>query len=556
MKILGLAFTSHNDSVALVNNAELVNHFQLERFTKFYKNHSNDSAVYSNINKQTCMYIENLIKRINNIDYYAISYIDLEKSKFKVNFFNNLLNCDIRHIRTKLPTKLGDYNIINDNVYYIDHHQAHAAYARYTAPFENADVLAYGNVRNKFQSIFVDSENNIHDCGVLSKDPSFFIGQLWFDLSKSFFKDNFNAKGMELSAYGNVNQNLLEFFYEVSERVSAVEVEKLSLFDNICKIFNIPNVKYNIEEKYIKDLFATLQHFSTEYVIDNLKKHKTSDNLCISGGVALNGYINEEILKRKIYKKIHVPPAATNEGQSIGCALHALYHLEGKKIKTNNPNKIMYLSNSFKMIKNDDDLYMDDDKLCSFIAKKISEGYVIGWFQGKGESGSRGLGNRSILADPRNPKMKNHLINNVKKMEWYRPFGPSILQEEVSKWFVINGNKESPFMTRIMNYKKNKENLIPAVCHIDNTARVQTVTKDINLKFYTLIKEFNKITKVPLLLNTSFSSNNEPIVESPTNALNFFNKNNIDILVLENYVYFRNNDKNIKPLIDEINENE
>lgn len=166
---------------------------------------------------------------------------------------------------------------------------------------------------------------------------------------------------------------------------------------------------------------------------------------------------------------------------------------------------------------------------------------------------TRALGNRSILADPRNPKMKDHINFKVKKREWYRPFAPSVLMEEASKWFILNGNPIAPYMTRILKYKKGKSKHVPATTHIDDTARIQTVTEEINPRYYKLIKEFFKLTNVPILLNTSFNGKNEPIVETPSNAFKCFQKNNIDILVLENNVYFRNGDKNIKPFIEESN---
>jgi carbamoyltransferase len=355
---------------------------------------------------------------------------------------------------------------------------------------------------------------------------------------------------MALSAYGKINYKLIELFDNIQEKYK----NRLIGFAYGTHVHDIYNGLFSKHPVNIEDFYATLQYYSTELVVNNLKKYKSSDNLCLSGGCALNGYINEEILKRKIYKKIHIPPAVTDEGQSLGAALHALYILEGKRVNINNPNKIMYLGESYSVpeyIK--ENLKLEDDELYTFLAKKISEGYVIGWYQGRSESGPRALGNRSILADPRNPKMKDHINFKVKKREWYRPFAPSVLMEEASKWFILNGNRIAPYMTRILKYKKGKSKHVPATTHIDDTARIQTVTEEINPRYYKLIKEFFKLTNVPILLNTSFNGKNEPIVETPSNAFKCFQKNNIDILVLENNVYFRNGDKNIKPFIEESN---
>jgi len=223
--------------------------------------------------------------------------------------------------------------------------------------------------------------------------------------------------------------------------------------------------------------------------------------------------MNEEFTK--VYKNVHVPPAVGDEGQSLGTYMHADYTL----------NNNVHIPNVYS---GKEYLYEGNDLDLSFIAKSISEGKIVGWFQGKSESGNRALGNRSILADPRNSNIKNIINSTIKKREDFRPFAPSVLEENYKEYF--DTNQPSPYMSRIVPVKSK---LIPGVTHIDNTARIQTVTKNQNEKYFNLIKEFAKVTNIPMLLNTSFNCQ-EPIVETPEEAINTFNNTALDILVINN----------------------
>jgi len=563
MNILGFASVNHDPTLAMISDDEIKFHYEIERYLRIkdlnirkfrYQNSFNYKLVYNKIQ-------EIVEQNIKNVDVVALSMA----STFV--FYNSIFTPIMKkNINYDMNFEKFEENVIsyaknlnnfedhiffeNEKIYFIDHHLSHLSYSFLTSPFEESDVLSYDGYGFKNQSLFKQN-NKLFDTGINGGTADFFIGLLWVHGNMLYFNsENSPGKGMALSAYGKINYKLIELFDNIQEKYK----NRLIGFAYGTHVHDIYNGLFSKHPVNIEDFYATLQYYSTELVVNNLKKYKSSDNLCLSGGCALNGYINEEILKRKIYKKIHIPPAVTDEGQSLGAALHALYILEGKRVNINNPNKIMYLGESYSVpeyIK--ENLKLEDDELYTFLAKKISEGYVIGWYQGRSESGPRALGNRSILADPRNPKMKDHINFKVKKREWYRPFAPSVLMEEASKWFILNGNRIAPYMTRILKYKKGKSKHVPATTHIDDTARIQTVTEEINPRYYKLIKEFFKLTNVPILLNTSFNGKNEPIVETPSNAFKCFQKNNIDILVLENNVYFRNGDKDIKPFIEESN---
>jgi carbamoyltransferase len=218
------------------------------------------------------------------------------------------------------------------------------------------------------------------------------------------------------------------------------------------------------------------------------------------------------------WKNVFVPPAPGDEGQALGTYMHADYTLNNN---VHIPD--VYAGKEYEFI--------GDEKVdIKEVAQAIADGQIIGWFQGKSESGHRALGNRSILADPRNPKIKSIINHTIKQREDFRPFAPSVLEEHYQDYF--DTKSPSPYMSRIVKVKSYD---IPGVTHFDNTARIQTVNREQNEKFYDLINEFYKITGVPMLLNTSFNCQ-EPIVETPEEAIDTFNRTEMDILVINDYI--------------------
>jgi carbamoyltransferase len=284
--------------------------------------------------------------------------------------------------------------------------------------------------------------------------------------------------------------------------------------------FELPDWSKKVLDKHLKeDVAYTLQWVTEDLIKKYVYPLKTCDNLCVAGGVAYNGYVNEMFTKH--YTNVHVPPAVGDEGQSLGTYMHADYVL----------NKNIHLPKTasgkhFDYVLSDNFIDLDIKK----VAQDIANGKIVGWFQGLSESGNRALGNRSILADPRNPNIKNIINATIKKREDFRPFAPSVLEEHYQEYF--DTNQPSPYMSRIMPVKSDK---IPGVTHVDGTARIQTVNREQNEKFYDLINEFYKITGIPMLLNTSFNCQ-EPIVENPYEAYETYEETAIDILVINNYV--------------------
>ena len=307
-------------------------------------------------------------------------------------------------------------------------------------------------------------------------------------------------------------------------------------------------------EKVHMDIAASAQKVYEEALFDILNKlHKknNNDSLCISGGCGMNSVANGKILKNTKYKKIYIPPSPGDSGGAIGAAsffLNQKYGINkkysdnpylGPEYDSENISQLLKKNNKEIEEKNIKIKKFDNiDNLLSDTAKLLAEGNIIGFFQGRMEWGPRALGNRSILADPRNSNIREILNVKIKKREEFRPFAPSIIKDKVSEWFEIYD--DVPFMSKVFQIKNEKRKLIPAVTHVDGSGRLQTVTKELNNNYYKLINYFNDLTGIPMLLNTSFNEN-EPIVCEPSQALDCFLRTKMDYLVMQNYLLGREN---------------
>lgn len=398
------------------------------------------------------------------------------------------------------PNSLWDY-IHRDNYYYIDHHQSHLAYAYLSSGYNQSDILAIDGTGIKYRCIFVKSTGEYID---LSDELP--LGYLWNLASGVCGFGTRNAgKLMGLAGYGKPN----EHYYNILELQH----------DNIRQTGGMLRYDYKLYkvDQYSKEDFAaTIQQYTLDKIREIVFPLKTCDHLCVAGGVAYNGYMNEMFTKH--YTNVHVPPAVGDEGQALGAYMHADYIL----------NNNIHIPNAYSGQAYEFDDPTFDDLNISEVAQAIADGCIVGWYQGHSESGNRALGNRSILADPRNANIKDIINSKIKLREDFRPFAPSVLVEHYQEYF--DTNQPSPHMSRIVPVISNK---IPGVTHVDRTARIQTVERSFNEKYYDLIYEFYKITGVPMLLNTSFNCQ-EPIVETPQEAINTFNKTGLDLLVINN----------------------
>ena len=505
MKIYSVALNLHDQ-----NTYDGVFHKQMERYTRFKHNLPYHVDAYAHHNEGDKLNVDDYRLNFNFVEEYfekfpskilAFSYTNGGIRHVKDSLFKGILK-DHKEILDYKPKKLFD-NYFKDGIYYIDHHQSHATYAFINSGYDKSDILAIDGIGAKYRCIFVDKDENITD---LSKELP--LGWIWNQMSKlTGFGPLGASKLMGLVAYGKYS----DYYYNALQMIlDDPRREKGNSSHNLLEI-----------ERYGKeDLAFTLQQFTLDKIKEHVYKLKSCDNICLSGGVAYNGYMNEEFTKQ--YQNVYVPPAIGDEGQALGTYQHADYTINGNRHKTN----------VFAGKLHSDFILIEDETLdITSIAQSIADGKIIGWYQGKSESGNRALGNRSILADPRNPNIKDIINSTIKKREDFRPFAPAVLEEHYKEYF--DTNQPSPYMSRICKVKSDK---VPGITHLDNTARIQTVNREFNSKFYDLINEFYKITGVPMLLNTSFNCR-EPIVETPEQAFKTYQKTDLDILVVNNKVF-------------------
>jgi carbamoyltransferase len=368
---------------------------------------------------------------------------------------------------------------------------------------------------------------------------------------------------MDLKTDGSFKLNMEFFNYATGLTMTNNKFSKL--FGN-----PVRDSKKDLLTEFHMDIAASIQAVTEEIVLrltKSISKDYNVKNLCLAGGVALNCVANGKILKEKVFENIWIQPAAGDAGGSLGAALAYWYH-ELKMPRNNYKDQMngSYLGPKLESNIIEDKLKSlkanykkkDSNEIIKITAEELSKEKTVGWFQGRMEFGPRALGGRSILADPRSEKMQKELNLKIKFRESFRPFAPSILREDVSDWFDLDS--DSPYMLLVANIKKEKQinmtendeslfgieklnvkrSSIPAITHVDYSARIQTVHEETNPKYYQLIKEFKKITGCPVLVNTSFNVRGEPIVCSVEDAFNCFMGTNLDILVIENFILFKN----------------
>lgn len=444
-----------------------------------------------------------------------------------------------------------------------EHHLSHAAYAFYTSPFEESAILSVDGVGEWSTTSFGTAENNSihltndirwpHSLGMFYSAFTYFLG---FKVNEGEYKL------MGLSSYGNpkyydlIVDNLIDIKDDGSIHLDmkyfAFTYDKVMINNNFSELFGISPKKQNDETLQIHfDIGASAQKVLEDVLlkmVNHVHKKTAMKNLCLGGGVALNGVANYRILREGPFENVHIPPSPGDGGSAVGCAqyLYYIYHNK-KRVIENNFSKMIqenvYVGPSFS---NDEIIQFLNSKniqyekfekqsLLEKTAKLISDGKIVGWYQGKMEWGPRALGNRSILADPRNPKMKDILNKKIKHRESFRPFAPCVLEEYASEYFDID--VPSPYMLLVAPVKKPEK--IPAVTHVDGTGRLQTVSKDTNPLFYDLINEFYKTTGVPVVINTSMNVMGEPIVNTLEQAYNMVVKTDMDCIVLGNYLVSR-----------------
>ena len=572
MYILGINSIYHESSACLIKDGEILSAVEEERFNRI--KHGKCANV-ENVDDLPVESIEYCLKEegisLKDIEYIGFSY-NIDKIHESFEMFGDTWGDGVpwqdeylKKIQS-IPNKLKEMGFEGE-FKWIDHHTGHAASAFYPSGFEKAvTIVIDGIAETSTTSMFLGENHNLKLIEEIKYPNS--IGFLWETISAFIgFSVYDAAKVMGLASYGNSQKYLDKFDKFVSYRDtkdSYFEIDnELTRFQDIVyedssiyyqeleKIFGIKKRDKSEEiEQVHQDIAASLQFITNEVIqkiIDTMYEKVDSENLCLAGGVALNCTTNRIVFENSKYKEFFVQPASNDAGTAIGVALY-IYHemLDNKKLSESNFENRAYLGPSFEKdeIKKHLDKeelktkieYIYSDDIEQKVAQLIADGNIIGFFQGQMEFGPRALGNRSLLADPRNPNMRDILNSKVKHREYFRPLAPSVLYEEMHNWFQIKKESSaSDYM--LMTYKVNmdKKSKIPAVVHTNDTSRVQSVKKEVNSKYHKLISEFFKITNVPILLNTSFNDS-EPIVCTPEDAIKTFLKTKIDYLVLDNFL--------------------
>ncbi len=591
--ILGISAFYHDSAAALIIDGEIIAAAQEERFSR--KKHDASYPFHA---------VDYVLKEknlsLNDVDYIVFFEKPFLKFERLLETYMAFAPKGFRSFSLSMPIwlreklfqkkflfeklKLHDrkFNDIN-KIKFSEHHYSHAASAFYPSPFKEAVVLTLDGVGEwATTTVAIGNENNLkmikeihfpHSLGLLYSAFTYYTG---FKVNsgeykvmglapygKPKYKNLIIKELMDLKDDGSFKLNMKYFNYATGLTMTN---------KNFSNLFGQPvrDPKKDLLSDFHMDIASSIQAVTEEIVMritKNIANEYKLKNLCLAGGVALNCVANGKILRENFFDNVWVQPAAGDAGGSLGAAL-AFWYRELKKPRKTFKDKMQgsYLGPKFSESKIEKTLktlkanYIKktNSEISQSVAKHLSESKTIGWFQGRMEFGPRALGGRSILADPRSEKMQKELNLKIKFRESFRPFAPSVLREDLNQWFDLDC--DSPYMLLVSDVKKEKQirmsendnklfgidklnikrSSIPAITHVDYSARIQTVHKETNPKYYDLINEFKKITNCPVLVNTSFNVRGEPIVCSVEDAFNCFMGTNLDILVIENFILFKN----------------
>lgn len=586
MKILGISCYYHDSAAVLIDDGKIIAAAEEERFSRIKHDSEFPKAAVKFCLSQG--HIKS--KEIDYVVFYEKPFVKFERilkqTLITYPYSNRFF---VESMRKWLPAKLWVKQQIAEvvkidpsKIYFSDHHISHAASAFYPSPFNKAAILTIDGVgewsvasygSGKDNKIDITHEMRFpHSLGLLYSVFTAFIG----------FKVNSGEyKVMGMAPYGkpryeNNVKKLIKIYPDGSIKLDmdyfTFHKSPTTSFSNkFIKLFGKPrtpeelfytrktgypkfwgekpkNYKSKLSEnqKYA-DIAASIQKVTEEIVLKmviHLHKKTGTTNLCMAGGVALNSVANGKILNQTPFKHLWIQPAAGDSGGALGAALYFYHQILGNKKRYSQEHSFYGKSYSKTQIKRFLDsknikykAYRDDKKIIKDIARALTQKKVVAWYEGRFEWGPRALGHRSILADPRDAGMKDIVNSKIKFREPYRPFAPAVLENDAKNYFEIDEPSSGPakFMIVVIPTVKGKDKIVPAVSHL-GTSRIQTVDMKYHPRYYQLIKEFGRLTGVPVIMNTSFNLRGKPIVNTPENALNTFIKSGIDILVMESFV--------------------
>lgn len=603
MYILGISAFYHDAAAALIKDGKIVAAVQEERFSRI----KHDESFPINAIKYCLDHEHITVHDLEAVVFYEKPFLKFERLlETYLAFAPKGIVSFIKAISVWSKKKLFTRKIIKDElqkisdgkkpsykILFSEHHLSHAASAYYTSSFSEAAVLNIDAVGESATTSIFHAKNNQLTC---LKEINFphSVGLLYsaFTYYLGFKVNSGEYKLMGLAPYGDINAEETKTFKKIIAEKLCKVFDDGSIFldqqyfnyasglkmvkdEQWSKLFSVP--KRNEEDKITNahcNLALAIQSFTEEIIIRLAREAKRitgSENLCMAGGVALNCVANSKLKEAGIFKNIYIQPAAGDAGGALGAALagwHIYYNNEKRGSADMNGT---YLGPEFsnETIENTLRQYqatyelLEGEIIYKKIAGYIEEGNIIGWFHGRMEFGPRALGNRSIIADPRSPAMQQKLNLKIKFRESFRPFAPAVKIEKASEYFKMT--EASPYMLFVQdvndfskttiavdNSMEEKlasvKNSLPAITHVDGTARVQTVDEKTNSSFYKLLSAFEERTGCAELINTSFNVRGEPIVCTPTDALRCFMNTGMDILVLNDFILIKNEQKNIKPI--------
>ena len=588
--ILGISAFFHDSAASLIKDGKIIAAAQEERFTR--KKHDPSYPFHSinyvlkegNIKLKDVDHVVFFEKPFLKFERLLETYLAFAPKGFKS--FSMAMPIWLREklfqkkfLFDKLATNDPNFKDLN-KIKFSEHHFSHAASAFFPSPFKKALILTLDGVGEWATTTLAIGNNNKiemlkeiyfpHSIGLLYSAFTYYLG---FKVNSGEYKvmglapygepkykDVILNKLIDLKDDGSFKLDMNFFNYATGLTMINKNFEKL--FGRSAR-----KPESELLDQFHMDIASSVQAATEEIVLKltkDISKKYEIENLCLAGGVALNCVANGKILQKNYFKKLWIQPAAGDAGGSLGAAL-AFWHHEMNMPRTLNTNDKMegsYLGPEFSELTIENELKRlnakfikhEEKKFIETIAKDLSNQLTVGWFQGRMEFGPRALGSRSILCDPRSEKMQKELNLKIKFRESFRPFAPAIIREDLNNWF--NLNSDSPYMLLVSEIKNDikinmtesenklfgidklnvKRSKIPAVTHVDYSARIQTVHKETNPKFYELIKNFKEITNCPVLVNTSFNIRGEPIVCSIEDAFKCFMGTNLDILAIGNFI--------------------
>ncbi len=598
--VLGISAYYHDSAAALIQHGIVKAAAQEERFSRI----KNDSSFPINSVRFCLDYCGLTFDEIDIVVFYDKPFLKFERIlETFYKYAPRGIKAFVKHIPSWIKSKLFLKNVIikellslnkgkPKKILFSEHHLSHAASSFFISSFHESAILTIDGVGEwATTSIFKGENNRIekiqginfpNSIGLLYSSCTYYLG---FKVNEGEYKvmglssfgdrenkaykdfiDKFRVHIIQIFSDGSFNLNMDYFAFQYGSKMLN-EKKWQNLFS-----FKKRSIDDEIEQIHC-DFALAIQDLTEDVVLklcNTARMISNSKNLCLAGGVALNCVINGAIKRSNLFENLFIQPASGDSGGAIGAALAAYYiYFDVDRIVNFNNNfnysllgpeysnlDISLLSKKYPVRL----VFMDYSSLYPFIAKEIANGKIVGWFQGRMEFGPRSLGNRSILADPRNSQIQKKINLNIKGRESFRPFAPAILEEDVSIYYpnivsspymlLVDGLKEEYCFSKPDHYSKftirKKTDLplskFPAITHVDYSSRIQTVSTRSNKKFYELILQFKKITGTSMVLNTSMNRAGEPIVMKPQEAINCFMNSEMDILVVNNYIYSKKND--------------